>query len=245
MNIILIITICLLVIVTIILIWGGVTNWKFIPKKKENYYSKLDHLTQDNSQKVMGPIQDDEALFLYSIIRGNRIRNILEIGGFSGYSAKNFLEAISIFDDGIVYTVDINPVPKMGAKHKTIIKNALDLSAKDLNNQKLGLIFFDCHDMIQKDVYNLLKNKNLIDDETIIALHDTNLHPKNHTGWSKYIKEKDEWEHQRVERELVNYLKDDGYDIFSIRTKNSDHDEKFPYRHGMTVCQKFKKFILS
>ena len=37
MNIILIITICLLVIVTIILIWGGVTNWKFIPKKKENY----------------------------------------------------------------------------------------------------------------------------------------------------------------------------------------------------------------
>ena len=34
MNIILIITICLVVIVTIILIWGGVTNWKFIPKKE-------------------------------------------------------------------------------------------------------------------------------------------------------------------------------------------------------------------
>ena len=37
MNIILIIAICLLVIITIILIWGGVTQWKFIPKKKEYY----------------------------------------------------------------------------------------------------------------------------------------------------------------------------------------------------------------
>ena len=43
MNIILIITICLLVIVTIILIWGGVTHWKFIHKKKE-YYNLLNNI---------------------------------------------------------------------------------------------------------------------------------------------------------------------------------------------------------
>jgi len=40
MNIILIISICLLVIVTIILIWGGVTEWEFIPKKNEYYNNK-------------------------------------------------------------------------------------------------------------------------------------------------------------------------------------------------------------
>lgn len=50
MSIILIITICLLVIVTAILIWGGVTNWKFIPKKKE--YAQLDENFKNNFFKM-------------------------------------------------------------------------------------------------------------------------------------------------------------------------------------------------
>ena len=53
----------------------------------------LTHLTQNENQRVLGPIQDDEALFLYSIIRGCRLERILEIGGLNGYSARNFLKA--------------------------------------------------------------------------------------------------------------------------------------------------------
>ena len=51
------------------------------------------HLTQNYQQNVWGPIQDDEALFLYSIIRGSRLTRILEIGGLHGYSGLNFLKA--------------------------------------------------------------------------------------------------------------------------------------------------------
>jgi peroxiredoxin len=41
--------------------------------------------------------------------------------------------------------------------------------------------------------------------------------------------------------EMVNFFKDDGYDIFSISTDKSKHDDSFPFRHGVTVCKKFKK----
>lgn len=70
----------------------------------------LSHLVQNDDQFVHGPIQDDEALFLFAMIRTMRISRILEIGGLGGYSAKNFLRATESLKDSCVYTVDINPV---------------------------------------------------------------------------------------------------------------------------------------
>ena len=84
-----------------------------------------------------------EALFLYSVIRGSRLKRILEIGGLSGYSAKNFLEAVKFDKDGILYTCDISYVPVLSDNHKVIIKNAFDLSIDDVDHLPLDLIFFD------------------------------------------------------------------------------------------------------
>ena len=49
-------------------------------------------------------IDDDEALLLYAVVRGLRMSRVLEIGGLSGYSAKNFLQAMTP-TKGVVYTV--------------------------------------------------------------------------------------------------------------------------------------------
>jgi predicted O-methyltransferase YrrM len=202
----------------------------------------LDHLTQDDKQEVWGPIQDDEALFLYSIIRGCRLKRILEIGGLSGYSAKNFLEALKYDNNGIVYTCDLNPVPVLANNHKVIIKNALDLQLGELDNQPIDLVFFDCHDMIQMDIYHKFVNANIITDNTIIALHDTNLHYPGYQRFGNYIAEEDGYAHQPVEREMTNIFKNLGYDIFSILTDRSKHSPEFPFRHGITVCKRFKYF---
>lgn len=200
----------------------------------------LSHLTQHENQNVSGPIQDDEALFLYSIIRGSRLERILEIGGLSGYSAKNFLQALSFSKNGILYTCDLNPVPILAENHKVIIKNALHLTIDELDNKPLDLIFFDCHDMIQMDIYYNLVNNNIINDNTILALHDTNLHyaPYQHCG--VYIEKEDGFAHQPVERHMINIFKNLGYDIFSISTDSTKHSECFPVRHGISVCKKFK-----
>jgi O-methyltransferase len=61
----------------------------------------LRHLTQNSDQAVSGPIQDDEALFLYSLIRVMQMKRILEIGGLGGYSATNFVAAAG--PDGVVH----------------------------------------------------------------------------------------------------------------------------------------------
>lgn len=203
----------------------------------------LSHLTQDESQKVCGPIQDDEALLLYSIVKGMRLNRILEIGGLHGYSAKNFLKAMDKVKGGILYTVDFSQVPTLAENHKVIVKNALHLTTDDVDNTPLDLIFFDCHDMVQMDIYFALLQKGIITDKTVIALHDTNLHfsPFNVFG-GQYIPHDDGFAHQTVEREMVNRFKDLGYDAFCLHTTRDRHDDSFPFRHGLTICQKFNKF---
>jgi predicted O-methyltransferase YrrM len=202
----------------------------------------LSHLTQDTGQIVKGPIQDDEALFLYSIIRTSRLNRILEIGGLSGYSAKNFLEALKYNSDNsnILYTCDINPVPILASNHKVIIKNALHLTPQDLDNLPIDMIFFDCHDFVQLQIYKHLVKKNIITDNTILALHDTNLHYAPYDMQGPYIEEDEGYAHQPVERSMTNTFKSLGYDILNLHTDKTKHSPEFPFRHGITVCKKFK-----
>jgi len=200
----------------------------------------LDHLTQPADQNVSGPIQDDEALFLFSIIRGNRLQRVLEIGGLNGYSAKNFLEALSFDTHGILYTCDVHPVPVLSNNHRVLVKNALDITLEELDNQPLDLIFFDCHDILQMDIYHRFVASGIIQDHTILALHDTNLHYAPYHHFGTYIHSEHGYAHQPVERHMVNAFKLLGYDVFSIRTNAAKHSPAFPVRHGLTVCQKFK-----
>lgn len=192
----------------------------------------LTHLTQPENQAVMGPVQDDEALFLYSLIRGMRLERILEIGGGQGYSAFNFIKAVNT--KGIVYTVDVNEVPKLAGNHVVIRKSASDLIAKDLDNKPLHLVFFDCH-VYEPSItcYNNLLASGIITDKTVLTLHDTNLYPRSGEPTERgYI-------HQPVERALVNYFSDLGYNIFNLHTEANVHNNELPYRHGVSVAQKF------
>ena len=55
--------------------------------------------------------------------------------------------------------------------------------------------------------------------------------------------EKDNYAHQPVERKIVNLLKDKGYDILCLHTDKDKHYKDFPFRHGITICQIFKKLV--
>ena len=211
----------------------------------------LSHLTQSDDQWVIGPIQDDEALFLYALIRGMRLKTVLEIGGLNGYSARNFISAVGI--TGSVYTVDINYVNSQAPNHHIIIKDAVLLTADDLQNQTIELIFFDCHDYdVQMTVFNNLYKSKIINDRTVIALHDTNLHYPNSQQLFCHgpsIKRKlpilddgDEvaYIHQDVERRMVNDFVSIGYHTLCLHTTADKHDESFPNRHGLTVLTKFE-----
>ena len=197
----------------------------------------LSHLTQADDQQVGGPIQDDEALFLFAMVRAMRLRRILEIGGLDGYSATNFLEAMG--PKGIVYTVDLHPVPQRGENHRTIVKDVADLTASDLDEERFDLVFFDAHVYVpQMDLLKRLRQARLVDDDTVLALHDTHLHPTKTCEWAYPVE--DGWVHQDVERRMVNDLRRMGYDGFSLHTDLVRDQLAVPMRHGVTIMRKFR-----
>ena len=206
-------------------------------------YYNLSHLTQADDQLVAGPIQDDEALFLYALIRCTRIRRILEVGGLSGYSARNFLAAMG--PGGILYTVDLKHVPCLSSSHVTIMSSCEKLNGQHLENQPVDLVFFDCHiySSQMRLYYNLLA-EGIINDKTTLALHDTNLHPlTDEPGapprqWGAVVE--GGWMHQAVERQMVNTLRNEGYEALMLHTTSDKHDKTLTLRHGLTILTKPK-----
>jgi len=201
----------------------------------------LSHLTQEPTQEVGGPIQDDEALLLFSIIKTCRVNKILEVGGLEGYSAKNFLAAIE--DSGFLITIDLKPVERLSQNHIILSKDVNYVVPEDINSS-LDLVFFDAHDYeSQMSFFDRMCNSNIITDETIIAFHDTNLHPQPFAPWSYFVSSRDEagWVHQNCERMMVNTLAYQyGYHAISFHTKMNQHNQSLPFRHGITIAKKFK-----
>ena len=200
----------------------------------------LAHLTGRDDQLVEGEIQDDEALFLYSLIRGMRLKRVLEVGGAGGYSATNFVKAVD--GDGIVYTVGTDDVAQVAPNHKTILKDAATVVAEDVDYLPLDLVFFDCHLYDgQMELFFELRRSGVVTDATVLALHDTNLHPHKFVE-SAYLAEPCGFVHQIVERQMVNDFKEMGYDAFSLHTKLAYHGPHLPYRHGVTILSRHAAF---
>jgi len=197
----------------------------------------LAHLSQGTKQDVMGPVQDDEALVLYAIVRALRIKTVLEIGGLSGYSAQNFLEAVG--DNGRVFTCDINPMEKLANNHFFIHKDAAKITKEDLHGLKIELLFFDCHLYdVQMGLLEVLERDEMIDNDLIIALHDTNTHPQQFVPWAYQVSQG--WVHQKDERMMVNKLAGRGWQSICLHPSQDKHNSSFPYRHGLTIMKRFQ-----
>jgi predicted O-methyltransferase YrrM len=201
---------------------------------------ELSHLVQDPTQAVFGPIQDDEALLLFAVCRVTCATRIAEFGGQSGYSARNFLVAISHAPNGKVYTVDCNPVPILSSSHQFIHKSAKDVAPGDFDDQPLDLVFFDCHDYRQQlEALHTLLRGGIILRGTIIALHDTGTHPTKLLPWS--FRGDGGYIHRTEERALVNDLQDLGYECVSFHAPQPLPPLQF--RHGLTLCRSKHRLI--
>lgn len=221
----------------------------------------LSHLQQPN-QNVIGIIQDDEALLLFALCKTMLIKNVVEVGTFVGYSARNFIKAVG--EDGHIISIDTNHFSGRHPNFTFINKNVSKIEASEIP-WVIDLIFFDCHDELAQITFvNKMINAGKIDDDTIIAVHDTNLHPDINTnyvdlGWpsgpflgadtnaftnSKHtpIKTKNGLIPQPDERVLVNKLIDYGWNPFHIHTKLNRHNKDLSFRNGLTLLSK-KKYL--
>ena len=143
-----------------------------ITEKLQNYINdfglKLHPVQQEiiDYNNTLGDIKrmqvdSSQCHFLHLIIKISNIKNVLEIGTFTGLSALSILLALP--DDGKLIALDKNEETnkvalnffkkaKQDHKIKTIIKPALE-SFNELKNIKFDMVFIDADKMNYKEYY--------------------------------------------------------------------------------------------
>ena len=208
-----------------------------ITEKLENYIKdfsfKLNPIQQEiiYYNKTLGEIKrmqidPSQCYFLHLMIKIANIKNVLEIGTFTGLSALTI--SLALPNDGKLIALDKNEETNKVAidffkkanqdhKIKTIIKPAID-SLEELKNEKFDMIFIDADKMNYKRYYEnslqLIKKGGLIIIDNVLW-HGEVVDEKNNDKFTVNIREFNKFvsEDDRVEQII------------------------FPLGDGMTVCR--------
>ena len=208
-----------------------------ITEKLQNYINdfglKLNPIQKEiiNYNKSLGDVkrmQVDpvQCHFLHLMIKVSNIKNVLEIGTFTGLSALSI--SLALPDDGKLIALDKNEdtnkiaidfFKKADQNHKiqTIINPALD-TLEELSNQKFDMVFIDADKMNYKKYYE--KSLGLINQGGLIIIDNVLWHgevvdEKNDDKFTINIREFNKFvsEDKRVEQIII------------------------PLGDGMTVCR--------
>ena len=164
--------------------------------------------------------------FLHLIIKTSNIKNVLEIGTFTGLSALSI--ALALPDDGKLIALDKNEETNKVAidffkkanlddKIQTIIKPALD-SLDELKNNKFDMIFIDADKMNYKEYYE--RSLNLLNKGGLIIV--------DNVLWHGEVADED-----NLDKYTIN-IRD-----FNSHVANDKRVEQIiiPLGDGMTVCR--------
>ena len=164
-----------------------------ITEKLQNYINdfglKLDPIQQEiiDYNKTLGDIKrmqvdPTQCHFLHLIIKISNIKNVLEIGTFTGLSALTI--SLALPEDGKLIALDKNDetnkialsfFKKASQEHKIerIIKPALE-TLEELKNKKFDMIFIDADKMNYKQYYE--KSLGLINQGGLIIIDNVLWH---------------------------------------------------------------------
>ena len=208
-----------------------------ITEKLQNYMNdfglKLSPVQQEiiNYNKTLGDIKrmqvdPTQCYFLHLIIKISNIKDVLEIGTFTGLSALSI--SLALPEDGKLIALDKNEetnkialsfFKKANQIHKiqTIVKPALE-TLDELNNKKFDMVFIDADKMNYKAYYEkslgLIKRGGLIVIDNVLW-HGEVADEKNDDKFTINIREFNKFvsEDKRVEQIII------------------------PLGDGMTVCR--------
>ena len=208
-----------------------------ITDKLQNYINdfglKLNPIQQEiiDYNKTLGDIKrmqidPTQCHLLHLIIKISKIKNVLEIGTFTGLSALSI--SLALPDEGKLIALDKNEETnnvalsffkkaKQDHKIQTIIKPALE-TLEELKNKKFDMIFIDADKMNYKEYYE--RSLGLINQGGLIIIDNVLWHgevadKKNNDKFTVYLREFNKFisEDKRVEQIII------------------------PLGDGMTVCR--------
>ena len=204
-----------------------------LEKYINNFSLKLNPIQQEiiDYNNTLGDVKrmqvaTSQCHFLHLIIKTSNIKNVLEIGTFTGLSALSI--ALALPDDGKLTALDkdegTNKVAldffkkaNLNNKIQTIIKPALD-SLDELKNSKFDMVFIDADKMNYKEYYE--RSLNLMDKGGLIIV--------DNVLWHGEVADDD-----NLDKYTIN-IRD-----FNTYVANDKRVEQIivPLGDGMTVCR--------
>jgi predicted O-methyltransferase YrrM len=208
----------------------------------------IEHLFSYRENDAIGPLQRDEAIALFGIIRTLRPKIVVEFGFFHGHSAFNFLQALPT--DGQLYSYDIDEDSIRRARTEfqfdrrfTFIgKSQNDFDPVDVQNQKIDFVFFDAaHELdLNKDTFQRLLPH--LSAEATLAVHDTGLWNREHFAPIHHTFTRDHpgvWQnenlyaHQPGERAFIDWILANHPEFTAIHLHSTR-----TLRHGFSLLQR-------
>jgi caffeoyl-CoA O-methyltransferase len=208
-----------------------------ITEKLQNYINdfglKLNPVQQEiiNYNNTLGDIKKmqidpSQCYFLHLIIKISNIKNVLEIGTFTGLSALSI--SLALPEDGKLIALDkneetnkvaLNFFKKANQDHKikTIIKPALE-SLEKLKNSKFDMVFIDADKMNYKEYYE--KSLKLIDKGGLIIV--------DNVLWHGEVADK-----ENLDKYTVNIKE---FNTYIAKDKRVEQII-IPLGDGMTICR--------
>jgi len=160
-----------------------------LQKYIDNFSLKLNSVQQEiiDYNNTLGDIKrmqvaTSQCHFLHLIIKISNIKNVLEVGTFTGLSALSI--SLALPDDGKLVALDKNEETSRVAidffkkanqdhKIKTIIKPALK-SLEELKNDKFDMVFIDADKMNYKEYYE--RSLKLLDKNGLVIIDNVLWH---------------------------------------------------------------------
>lgn len=138
----------------------------------------LEHL-ENFKTYAHGPIQQDEALFLYAVCKMIRPRVVLEFGIQDGLSTHNF--ALAKDPECLLFSFDIDPqcvrkgIEKLHGIPNCILraKDCRDFVPEDVQNLPVDICFVDCAHKLATNQVCIRRVMPCMSSTGIFAIHDT------------------------------------------------------------------------
>ncbi len=197
------------------------------------------------SEVADGPVQREEALFLYSLLRVIRPETVVEIGFLNGRSALNFLCGLD--SDAHLYSFDLDKVCAARARDlfghdprfTFRIRSQAELTTDDIDGREADFVFLDAsHDLdLNRETFRRLLP--LMAPDAILAVHDTGTVPRRFVLPGHYWLESgfgwigDEREVMPGERAFLNWLHDEHPEFSQVHF----HSRR-TVRCGVTLLQR-------
>jgi predicted O-methyltransferase YrrM len=200
----------------------------------------------------IGPVQSEEALVLYGLVRAVRPRTIVEFGFDQGRSAFNFLRALDA--DGRVYSYDVRDEAAALARAlfggeerlRFLHKSQAAFAPEDVDGRPVDFVFLDAAHDLGLNQETLRRVLPVLSPQALLAIHDTGTWDRAAMSrerraeadgvWSARWVSEDEFEHQPGERATVNWLRDEHPEFAQIHL----HTRRV-VRWGLTLLQRSER----